>query len=349
LAFLDEEELAPQGADPGPSRYGADRQRQILARRAMAAGVVIVLLILIVLGIRGCLDARKQRSFENYVSDLKAITAQSAQLSNDFFTRLSNTKSSGQVTQFRAEIASDRGAAENLVTRVSELSVPDEHKGAQSELIQAFELRSEGLTGISDQINDLSPTNVNKASKAVAGYMKYFIASDVLYTKARAEIEQTLADEGVDEKVSQSVFLDDPERWIDPTQVSLALVSVAGAGKATSGVHGLGLGTVTVGGTALTAGTAATVSGSDIEATVENQGDSDEQNVVVSYKLTGGTQTSEGDTTIPKIVAGGTGTAKLRIQPAPPTGEQLSLEISVTPVAGEQVATNNQATYDVTF
>jgi hypothetical protein len=349
LAFLDEEELAPQGADPGPSRYGGDRQRQILVRRGIAAGALILFLILVVLGVRGCLDARKQRSFENYVSDLKAITAQSQQLSTDFFNRLSNTKSGGQVTEFRAEIASDRGTAEGLVTRVRDLSVPDELTSAQSELLQAFELRSDGLTGVSDQINNLSPQNQNEAADAVAGYMKYFIASDVLYAKARAEIDQTLADQNVNEKAPESVFLTDPQRWIDPNQVSLALVSVAGTGKATSGVHGLGLSTVTIGGSALTEGTAATVSGTDIEVTVENQGDSDEHNIVVSYKLTGGTQTSEGDTTIPKIVAGGTGTAKLRIQPAPTTGQQLSLEISVSPVPGEQVATNNTATYDVTF
>jgi hypothetical protein len=347
LAFLDEDELAPHGADPGPSRYGPDRQRQILVRRAIAAGAVILLLILIVLGIRGCLDARKQRSFENYVSDLKAITVQSQQLSTDFFNRLSNTKSGGQATEFRAEIASDRGAAGDLVTRVEGLSVPDQLKGPQGELVQAFELRSDGLTGISDQINDLSPQNATEVDEPIVGYMEYFIASDVLYTKARAEINQTLADEGVTEKAPKSVFLTDPQTWIDPVQISQALVSVAGTGKATSGVHGLGIGTVTVGGAALTEGTAATVSGSDIEVTVENQGDSTEHDVVVGYKLTGGAQPSEGDTTIPNIVAGGTGTAKLKIDPVP--SGQSSLEVSVTPVPGEQVATNNQATYEVSF
>ena len=79
MAFLDEEEaLAPTGGGEPPFRRGRDQQRQIMVRRAVGAGVIVLLLILIVLGIRGCLDARKERSFENYARDLNAIVAQSA-------------------------------------------------------------------------------------------------------------------------------------------------------------------------------------------------------------------------------------------------------------------------------
>ena len=61
-----------------------------MVRRAVGVGVIVLLLILIVLGIRGCLNARKERSFENYARDLNAIAAQSKQLSDDFFARLSD-------------------------------------------------------------------------------------------------------------------------------------------------------------------------------------------------------------------------------------------------------------------
>ena len=61
-----------------------------MVRRAGGVGVVVLLLILIVVGIRGCLNERKERSFENYARDLNAIVAQSAQLSSNFFDRLND-------------------------------------------------------------------------------------------------------------------------------------------------------------------------------------------------------------------------------------------------------------------
>src|SRR5688572_4383579 len=104
-----------------------------MVRRAVGVGVIVLLLILIVFGIRGCLDARKERGFENYARDLNAIAAQSKQLSTDFFGGLDDP---GNLTalSFEAEINSYRGSAENLATRVEDLNAPDELKGAQSEL-----------------------------------------------------------------------------------------------------------------------------------------------------------------------------------------------------------------------
>ena len=42
---------------------------------------------------------------------------------------------------------------EDLANRVESLNTPDELKGAQGELELAFQLRSDALTGISDQIS----------------------------------------------------------------------------------------------------------------------------------------------------------------------------------------------------
>ena len=82
---------------------------------------------------------------------------------------------------------------------------------------------------------------------------------------------------------------------------------------------------------------------------MQNQGDSNESSISVSFELTGGTQTISGNGTISRIVPGGTGIAKIPIQPAPPTGQTLTLQVTVQPVPGEQVATNNRATYQVLF
>jgi CARDB len=354
LAFLDEEEaLAPPGGGGPPFRRGRDHQRQIMARRAVGAGVIVLLLILIVLGIRGCLDARKERSFENYARDLNAIVAQSAQLSDDFFARLSDP---GNLTplSFEAEIDSYRGSAENLANRVESLDTPDELKGAQGELELAFQLRSDALTGVSDQISTaLGTEGSNEAKNSIAGYMSYFLASDVLYERSAVEINAELEDQGISQEVPESVFLAD-NRWLDPLEVSSALALVSGGKQADGGTHGLALYQTTVqpGEVALDPSSAATITGGgpfELDVQVQNQGDSEESDIGVSFELTGGTQTISGDATIPRIAAGEIQTASIPIDPDPDPGQQLTLEVTVQPVPGEQIAENNRSSYQVTF
>jgi hypothetical protein len=354
LAFLDEEEaLAPPGGGEPPSRRARDHQRQIMVRRAVGVGVIVLLLILIVLGIRGCLNERKERSFENYARDLNAFAAQSQQLSTDFFTRLSEP---GNLTplSFEAEIKSYRGSAESLAGLVDDLDPPDELKGAQSELELAFQLRRDALTGISEQISTaLGTQGRNEAVDAIAGYMNYFLASDVLYERARAQVDAELQDQEIAERARESVFLAD-QRWLEPLEVSSALALVSGEKQATGGIHGLALYQTTVnpGEVSLDPSTPATISGTgppQIDVQVQNQGDSEEADIGVSFELTGATQAISGEATIPRIAAGGIQTASIPIEPAPDPGQQLTLEVTVQPVPDEQIAANNRSTYQVTF
>jgi hypothetical protein len=355
LAFGDEEEaLTPRGRRGTYGDRRRDHHRQIMVRRAIGVGVVVLLLILIVLGIRGCLNARKERSFENYVRDLNAIAAQSKQLSEDFFNRLDNPGNLSALS-FEAEIKSYRGSAENLADRVDSLDTPDELEGAQSELELAFDLRRDALTGISDNISAaLGTQGRSQAVNSIADYMRYFLASDVLYQRSRAEIDAVLEDQGIDERAPESVFLTSPERWLDALQVTSALAQVSGGKQATSGTHGLALYQTIIkpGDVNLDPASAATISGGgppQIDVEVQNQGDSEETDVGVNFELTGGSQTISGDTTVPRIAAGGIQTATMPIDPAPDTGQQLTLEVTVTPVPGEQIADNNRSTYQVMF
>ena len=145
----------------------------------------------------------------------------------------------------------------------------------------------------------------------------------------------------------------DPQRWLDSLQVSTALAAVS-AGKATSGSHGLALLQTTVkpGDTTLDPNTPATISGGgrpELEVQVQNQGSADESAVAVSFQLTGGAQTINGTSTIPRLTAGSIQTASIPVQPAPDKNTELTLEVTVEPVPGERITTNNRSTYTVTF
>jgi len=358
LAYLDDDddafELPPVATEPEEPRLGPpDRQQQVLVRRLMALGVGVVVLILLVFGVRGCLNARKERAFENYTRDLGALTSESKQLSTQFFSRLQNPKNLSAL-QIRTEIQGDRGAADGLVARAQRLDPPGELSNAQKQVLLTFELRRDGLAGVGEHIGTaLGKEGQTEAIRAITLDMQDFLASDVLYRNARTEINQVLADQGVNAQAPSSEFLPPPvTNWLDPATVTQAIGNISGA-SATTGTHGLALYQTTLDGTALQPDTTTTVSGGsgtpELEVDVQNSGDTDESDVVVSYTVSGAPQAIQGDKTIPTVGAGEIQTLKIPVEPAPSRGSDLTITISVQPVIGETDSTNNESTYPVTY
>jgi CARDB len=350
MAFSDDE--PPYAPPRAPARRGpGDRQRQIMARRAMAAGAGVVILILIVLGVRGCLDARKTRSFENFNADLRSLVSQTNTLSKSFFGQLTNPSSNR--LEFQTQLKTDAGTAAQLAARADALSTPGELGGAHADLDLAYELRANALTGIADE---LAGGKTNQATtNHVVAQMKQLIASDVIYGRAQSEIDQSFKDNGIAETAPPSQFVPDPqEKWITPSTIDGILSGVgvsSGGGGSVSGVHGTGIAGATLGGSALTPDTPITVASvppNTLAITIQNQGQSTEQNVKVSVKVSGGGVNTSKQTTVSSIAAGATGTANVALGSVP-TGSALTIEAKVAPVLGEHVTTNNNATYNVTF
>lgn len=357
MAFLDEDD-ALEPDEPGSSRRyasgGGARQRPYLARRLLALALGVLIIILLVLGVRGCLNARTERGFENYVQDLVAITTESQQLSAEFFKRLADPGDLSPLA-FKAEIRADRSTAESLLQRVQGLDTPDELADEQSELELAFELRRDGIAGTADQISTALGNDPKDAIAAIAGYMRYFLASDVLYQRSRAGINAELSKQQItpQEALPDANFLPDgPIDWLDEAALTTTLAGLGAGGSIAPGVHGLALFETTINGTTLTPDTTNTISGGgpfELEVSAQNQGENDESDVPVTFTLSGGTNTIEGDDTISSIKAGATQSAKLNIQPDPDTGTDLTLEVTVGPVPGEVLADNNTSTYTVIF
>jgi hypothetical protein len=328
-----------------------------MLRRVIALGVAVLILILILLGIRGCLNARKERGFENYVSDLNAIARESNQLSSEFFSRLREPPKSLDELGIEAEIATDRGAAEGLLQRVEGLDTPDELSGAQNQLEQAFTLRRDGLAGIANDISTaLGDEGRHDAIQRIVGDMEEFLASDVLYRRAQEDIQDTLTSENIDETVQESVFLPEPhEEWLDDLKLTATLTTFAtDTGVAGQGTHGLELVSTQIDKTPLTSGVENTVQlGNDgepeLKVQVANGGDSAESEVVVTYTLSGGATSLEGEGTIGNIDAQGTDQVAIPLEGELETGVALNLEVEVVPVIGETLFDNNAATYTVTF
>ncbi len=319
-------------------------------RRGLALGAGLLVLILIVLGIKGCLDARKNRALTDYARNVTQIVDETEQTSKAFFGKLTDPGNLS-VTEFVAEVKADRSAMDNYETRINSLSAPGDMGHAQNALELVYELRGSAMTKIAgDMSTALGSAGVAKANTVIANQMQKLLASDVLYAAiVRPEIDGVLANNGIDgSDVPESVFLPEGTKWLDESTVASALGAVSGSsGAPTSGVHGLGLVGTSVNGVALTAGTTTTVAGGstpEVEVQVQNQGQSTENGITVSVQVNGG-HTLEG--TISSIAPSSTQTVTIPLTPAP--GGQATLDINVQPVPGEQISSNNKASYTVNF
>lgn len=351
---------APPGRRRPPRKRGASRE--LLGRRLLAVGIGLIVLFGILLAFKGCLNARKERNYENYARDLEGIVTQSKQLSTEFFARLNDPAAKNlSELSFEAQVSSDRGTADNLLQRVQNLSTPGELTGAQSQLVLSFELRSDALADIASQLKSaLAKSGSKKAVDAITNDMRSFLASDVLYARARDEIVAEFGNQGlstvngkpIDAVVPSDQFLPDLQQgtnWLDPAEVGTAIAAVAGGtGAATAGLHGVALVQTTLqpDGVILSPGTPvnATAGGSPgLEVQVANQGDSTEKGITVSVSGSGSDSAR-----ISTLAAGATGTAALSLDPGV-AGSTVTVTVSVSPVNGEQLTDNNKATYQITF
>jgi hypothetical protein len=333
---------------PRPPRR--PERQQILLRRGLALGAGLIVAILLVLGVKGCLDARANRALSDYSRNVAQIVDETQQTSKAFFGKLSDPGSLS-VTEFVAEVNADRSAMDNYVTRVDSLSAPGDMGHAQNALELVYELRGSAMTEIADKMSTaLGNVGSTQATTAIANQMQKLMASDVLYaTVVRPEIDAVLANNGIDgSDVPKSVFLPEGTKWLDPTAVSSALGSVSGStGSATPGVHGLGLIGASVNGTELSPESTASVSAEgtpEVEVQVQNQGESTENGVTVSIEVNGGAAVQQD---INSIAAGETESVTIPLTPAPKGETTLNVEVETVP--GEQVSSNNKASYTVNF
>jgi hypothetical protein len=320
-----------------------------MLRRGLALGGGLIVLILIVLGVRGCLNARQNRALSDYAGNVTQIVEETEQTSEQFFGKLSNPGSLS-VTEFVGEVNADRSAMDSYTSRVDGLDPPGDMGNAQSALELVYALRSHAMGEIADNMSTaLGDVGAEKATKTIAKQMRTLLAADVLYSEvARPEINGVLADNGIEgDDVPKSEFLPGGTEWLDETKVSTALGTVSGSTTAeTPGVHGLGLISTSVNGTELVAESSAAVEVEEtpeVEVEVQNQGESTENGVTVSVTA-GGTTLQE---SIASIGAGETATVVIPLTPAPKG--TVTLEVNVEPVPGEQVTENNEASYTVEF
>ena len=357
MSFLDEPDepvRPPRRRTPrGPS---TDRQT-LMVRRTIAIGGGLLLFILFVLGVRGCLDARNERAMEDYVSGANELVQLSDAGSRQLFDILGGGGDAGQAVSRQNQANQLRIESATIAERARDLDVPDELSSAHDYFLEGLDLRRDAMVIVARELpGALADEEQRQSTEQIAQMMQVFLASDVLLvSRFREELIDALRAEQVDERPPTRGALTFVENidWVDPDFVADEISGLRGAdGETTGGLHGNGLGTVSLAGTALTVGAQTTVQLTEdaaFDVQVVNQGDSTETDVTVTVAVGSGNDAIELTETIPEIAAGEQKPVSIPLEEQPPTGQNVPITVRVEPVDGEEVTDNNEAEFTVIF
>jgi len=329
-----------------------------MLRRTIALVGGVIVLILFVLLVRGCLDARKENAIKNYASDSADLLRASKLEGDSLFKLLQGQGGTDQTTSIINQLNAYRVESSELVDRAKRLDVPGDLNGAQDDLVEVLELRSGGLADITDALQvALGDQDRRQGSDDVAKQMQVFLASDIIDTQRfRRQLFEVLRDKNLSAPdLPENGFVPDIQ-WLQPDfvadQVNALRTGTGGGGEAAPGLHGDGIAGVTLGGVALAPGASASVQLSGdltFEIQVQNQGENTETDVVVRVTVGDGGDADTQEETIPTIAAGELKTVTIPLSKQPPTGQNVPIKVEVKPVPGEQKTDNNTQESSVIF
>ena len=284
-----------------------------MVRRSIALVAGVIVLILLVLGVRSCLNTRSENAIKDYSNDSAELLRASKLEGDQLFKLLEGEGGTDQATAIINQLNAYRVDSSELVDRANRLDVPGDLDGAQSELLEVLELRRDGFADITDALQvALGDQQRREGSDDVAKQMQVFLASDIIDTQRfRPDLFDVLRDKDLPAPdLPQNGFVPDIQ-WLQPDfvadQVNALRTGTGGGGEAAPGLHGNGVAGVTLGGIALTPGGNASVQLSGdlaFEIQVQNQGENTENDVVVSVTVGDGGDADTQEETIDTIAAG---------------------------------------------
>jgi hypothetical protein len=358
VSFLDEPDEPVRTRRRSPRGPSVDRQT-LMARRAVAGVGVLILVILFVLLLRGCLDARKENAMEDYGERSAELIRESKLEGDALFELLQSEGGTDQVVEIQNELNGYRVSSSERVDRARGLDVPDEVSDAHRYLLDVLELRRDGLAQTADAMRTaLGDQDRREGTEDVTEAMQVFLASDTIdQIRFRPRLREALEEEelGVP-RLPTDTFVPDVE-WLDASFVAdqvNGLRSGTGGGDeaAAPGLHGNGIAAVTLGGATLTPGAGATVQLTGdlaFEIQVQNQGEHTETDVNVIVSVGEGDDALELEEAIDTIAPGEIQTVTIPLSEPPPTGQNVPITVEVEPVPGEENTDNNVQEYTVIF
>jgi len=229
------------------------------------------------------------------------------------------------------------------------------HEGA----IEALVYRANGLQGLKTAFQETADAAESSvAGEQLAAQMDRLLASDVIWADSfEARADEVISSEevvGLESPTSEFVTADE---ITTPESLAAIWQRIQGAsdGGTPAGLHGSGISYVRVlpSGRDLNPNEETEILVTDqlaFEVGVEDTGDSQEVQIVVTLTIPKDTGPIVKKQTIPLIDPGETTAVRFDIgSEIPPFGEQVSVKVDVDPVPGETNTANNTFEYPVIF
>ena len=357
LSFLDEPD-EPVRSRRRPPRGPSTDSQTLLLRRVIAGVALAVVALLLIFGVRGCLNARAKDSLETY-GDESAELLRASKLNGDqLFDLLQSEGGTDQTTNIINSVNAYQVDASNLVDRANNLDTPDDAQDAQEDLLEVLELRRDGLRIVADSLPaSLGDQERREGTSQLDGAMQIFLTSDTLdFVRFRPALRSALQSEDLSmPDLPRETFLPDVE-WLDAAFIADRVNGLkSGTGtdeEAAPGLHGNGIASVALGGTTLTPGASASVQLTEdlaFDVGVQNQGENTENDVTVTVTVGEGDDAIKLDDPIDTIAAGEIVPVTIPLAEQPPTGQNVPITVEVAPVPGEEKTDNNVQEFSVIF
>jgi hypothetical protein len=356
----------PRRPPPGGPRRPV-RPPQGLIPMLRLAGLIaflILAVVLLVVGVRGCASSGKHAKYQGYIQDVRDIAKRSDGIGKELNTALSATGI--KETDLESKITRLAAQEQQEVATAVRLNPPGPLRVEHDHLIEVLQLRSSGLSRLADAFRQTATAKASNSAisgRLIADQARLLIASDVnwdFYFKEPTQVElrnQNISDIGA---VPDSNIIPNPELASTQamTQVWLRVHGAATGGGTASGKHGSALVSVTAlpDGKRLDPGGAASdnqiTASTDLafQVVLTDSGDFQEFNVAVTLTILRSPDPIVLKKRIDVINAGETKKVTFtNINLARLFGVPTTIKVDIAPVPGEKTTTNNSAEYKVIF
>jgi Domain of unknown function DUF11 len=343
----------------GGGRRPPSQQQSVQTRRLVLAVVLVIFVVLVAVGVHSCQVSSDQSALKDYANGTSSLISRSDATGVTLFKELSGAGSSSGL-KIQSEIDQTRVVALKVLSNARQTSAPDSVKTANTDLIRALQMRVDGITNIAGQIQAaLGGTATTDAISAIAAETGRLYASDVVYKDyAAPELVSALHANGIavggtgnGVTINAGQFVPDVN-WVQPSfvaqQLNVTLPS-SSTGKATPGLHGHSLDSVSVAGTTLQTGSTNTIPSKPAPTftlNLTNGGTNNETGVKCKVSVTG--TGASGLTVIPQTQAGQHATCQVTLK-SPPAAGTYTVVATVEKVLGEKNLSNNSLSFPVTF
>ena len=354
----------PPGGGPPPSGPRGPRRPQFrppqgitpLLRLAGFVVFAILVIVLLAVWVQGCAGDDTDTVYGNYMADMGAVGRDSQKIGNDLATLLTTpgltqneleTRLGGLIQQQQLD-----------VTRAQDIDPPGPLTPANASAIQALNLRVSGLQGLLDTFRTTKDSDdATAAGEQLSTQGQRLEASDVVWRDLfQGAATETMASEGVEDvKAPVSVFVQNPDLYTARSMSSIwQRVHGASTGGTSPGAHGSALAFTKVQPANIQLSTTNETridisTDLSFEVGVQNSGENQEVGVQVTLTIPAQPTPIVKNGTIDVIDPGEMKVVTFSDFPDFPFGEDVTVQVSVKPVAGETNTGNNSAEYPVVF